>query len=80
MNEPGDLLGAQALNKSGDSIGSKALNQSKIGVEIKKILQKPSLLKPRQLSYDPWSIEITKDGTICFFEFNSNLCVSAGGL
>ena len=25
------------------------------------------------MSYDTWSVEIRNDGTICFFEFNSNL-------
>ena len=72
LNKSDDLLGVQSLNKSGGSIGSEAHvhNQSNIGGQITKILQKTSLMKTRQLSYDPWSVEITTDGTICIFEFN----------
>ena len=63
MKISGVPVGAQTLN---NPLNVHELDKSPILDEkIKTLLKNPSLLNTRKLSFDPRSVEITKEGTIC---------------
>ena len=54
-------------------IEAHTLDKSPMKEQRKSLLQEPSLLSYKYLAYVPSSIVVTKDGTICYGGYGSNL-------